>query len=684
MCGIAGICSLGAGCAIDLDDVARMMGAMRYRGPDEAGVYVDDGVGLGHVRLSIIDLASGCQPISNEDETLWIIYNGEVFNYLELREELLAQGHRFSTSSDTEVLLHLYEEEGPQCLRRLNGQFACAIWDSRSETLFLARDRVGIRPLHYTIHGGALAFASEVKSLFAIPGMPRRLSPQALDQVFTCWTVLPGQTTFEGIHELPPGHYLTVAEGKVTTKRYWDVPTCSREDYLDGSIDSMTETVRDLLEDAVRIRLRADVPVGCYLSGGLDSSGIAAITARRFNADLSTFGIRFDDDAFDEGTHQEMMATFLGTHHREVRASAQQIGAAFPETLWHTEKPLLRTAPVPLLMLSKAVRQSGLKVVLTGEGADEVFGGYNIFKEAKVRQFWARQPESQARAALAGRLYGYVFRDRRAKYFLKSFFASGLDGGHDPLFSHRVRWQNTSRIRAFFSDELGAAVGDSDVYEQIQASLPDEYDRMDTVAKAQYIETKIFLSNYLLSSQGDRMAMANSVEIRLPFLDYRVIEFMARVPSRWKILGLNEKHLLKRALSSILPGRVCRRHKQPYRAPIADGLLTASNRDLIEAMLNRKAIEAAGLFDAGRVQRLLNKARTVPTLGEIDNMALAGVLSSQIIHRQFVDDFSIDAIPALRLDVVIDRRSGARPGVAEMARARRGSAATPNVSHKGV
>ncbi|UCD50460.1 MAG: asparagine synthase C-terminal domain-containing protein, partial [Phycisphaerales bacterium] len=352
-------------------------------------------------------------------------------------------------------------------------------------------------------------------------------------------------------------------------------------------------------------------------------------------------------------------------------------------TLWHSEKPLLRTAPVPLLMLSNTVRHSGLKVVLTGEGADEVFGGYNIFKEAKVRQFWARQPESQARAALTGRLYGYVFRDPRAKHFLKSFFAAGLDGHDDPLFSHRVRWQNTSRIKAFFSEELVAAAGASDVYEQIQASLPDDYEEMDTVAKAQYIETKIFLSSYLLSSQGDRMAMANSLEIRVPFLDYRVIEFMARVPSRWKILGLSEKHILKRALAPVLPGRVCRRHKQPYRAPIANGLLSEGNGDLIAEMLNRRAIESAGLFDAGRVERLLNKARTMPSLGEIDNMALAGVLSSQVIHRRFIEDFSIDAIPAVRLNVVVDRRSGARQGLTEVSPGRPRSAAMPDVLGKG-
>ena len=671
MCGIAGILNIESRRDISVGDVAHMMGAMRHRGPDEAGVYIDDRVGLGHVRLSIIDLTSGGQPIHNEDQTLWIIYNGEIFNYIELREDLLAQGHHFSTMSDTEVILHLYEQEGPACLDRLNGQWAFAIWDSRRQELFLARDRVGIRPLYFTLNKGRLVFASEVKGLFAVPEIPRQIAPEALDQIFTFWTVLPGYTPFKGICELSPGHYLVASEGRVRTRRYWDVPIFSRQEKIDQSVDTITETVRDLLLDAVRIRLRSDVPVGCYLSGGLDSSGIAALTARRFNADLSTFGIRFEEEAFDEGSHQQTMAAFLGTHHQEVLASPQQIGAAFAEMLWHAEKPLLRTAPVPLFMLSKAVRESGLKVVLTGEGADEVFGGYNIFKEAKVRQFWARQPESTARAALTSHLYGYVFRDPRAKYFLKCFFAGPLAQKNDPLFSHRLRWQNTSRIKTFFSNELKAAIGSNDVWEQVRGHLPEGYDRLDVVAQAQYIEMKIFLSNYLLSSQGDRVAMAHSVEIRVPFLDYRIIEFMAKVPSRWKLLGLNEKFILKRALAPALPESVCRRRKQPYRAPIVGGLLSKGNFDLAMERLGRKAIASAGLFDADKVEKLLKKVQTVRDPGELDNMALAGVLSSQIIHQQFVEAFSIGSLPVVQPDVVIDRRSGIRPGVSEMRSRRR-------------
>lgn len=656
MCGIVGICNLEAARDIDVRTLERMMGAIHHRGPDEAGIYVDDWAGLGHVRLSIIDLAGGGQPIHNEDQTLWIVYNGEVFNYPELRSQLERQGHRFYTSSDTEVLLHLYEQEGPVCLERLNGQFAFAIWNSHRQELFLARDRVGIRPLHYTVHEGRLIFASEIKAIFAVPQVPRRIDPEALDQVFTFWTVLPGRTAFQGICELPPGHYMKVSKGGITTQRYWDIPVCPRSEQIDRPVDEIAETVGDLLTDAVRLRLRADVPVGCYLSGGLDSSGIAALTAGRFNADLSTFGIRFDQEAFDEGSHQQTMARCLGTHHREVRASAAAIGASFAEMLWHAEKPVLRTAPVPLLMLSKAVQDSGLKVVLTGEGADEVFGGYNIFKEAKVRRFWARQPDSSARGALVGQLYGYVFGDQRAKSFLPSFFGNGLDQVHDPLFSHMIRWRNTSRIKTFFSPELKAAVGQNDPYAPVRASLPEGFHRLDAVTRAQYLEMKIFLSNYLLSSQGDRVAMAHSVEIRVPFLDYRVIECMSTVPSRWKILGLNEKHLLKKILTPVLPESVCRRRKQPYRAPIVDCLLSEPVCDGVRELLGRSAIESAGLFDAAKVARLLGKVQMVDRVSEVDGMALAGILSTQIVHRLFVEQFGADAIGPVQADLTFDRR----------------------------
>jgi len=427
MCGIAGICNIDRPNGISLETIKSMIGVLNHRGPDEAGAYVDDYVGLGHARLSIIDLSSGVQPIHNEDRNLWIVYNGEVFNYVELKQELLQKGHRFYTTSDTEVVLHLYEEEGPDCLSRLNGQFGLAIWDARKKELFLARDRLGIRPLYYTIANGKLVFGSEIKAIFMKKDVPREIDPIAMDQIFTFWTTLTPRTVFKDIYEIPPGHFLKICNGHVTIREYWDIPLYSRDEQLDLMPQEICERIQELLQDAVRIRLRADVPVGCYLSGGLDSSGTSALVVKNFDSDVRTFGIRFEHDGFDEGSHQDRMASFLGTSHTELRATNERIGRSLVDCLWHCEKPLLRTAPIPLFLLSDVVNNSGYKVVLTGEGADEVFGGYNIFREAKARRFWARNPDSHSRAGLIGELYPYIFKNPRLKKSLQSFFKRGLD-----------------------------------------------------------------------------------------------------------------------------------------------------------------------------------------------------------------------------------------------------------------
>jgi asparagine synthase (glutamine-hydrolysing) len=659
MCGIAGICHINGPDGISLNTLRSMTGILCHRGPDETGFYLDDHVGLGHARLSIIDLSSGTQPIHNEDENLWIIYNGEVFNYPELKKTLLQKGHRFYTTSDTEVILHLYEEEGPNCLTKLNGQFALAIWDSREKELFLARDRVGIRPLYYTILSDTLIFASEIKSIFMNKDVTRKIDPVAMDQVFTFWSTLSPRTLFKDVYELPPGHYLKTSGGNVTFNKYWDIPLYPSCEQLDLAPDEIVLQIRELLQDAVRIRLRADVPVGCYLSGGLDSSGISALVVRNFDSDVRTFGIRFKEDAYDEGEHQKLMVSYLNVNHTDILATNEKIGISFPDCLWHCEIPLLRTAPVPLYLLSDVVRQSGYKVVLTGEGGDEVFGGYNIYREAKVRRFWAKYPNSQKRADLIDRIYPYIFDDPRLKSTLRSFYSKGLDMVDDPIFSHLVRWENTSRIKTFFSQNLIEEIGEYDGPEQLRKSLSADYEKCDYLSKAQYLEMSIFLSNYLLSSQGDKVAMAHSLEIRLPFLDYRVIDFMAKVPSKWKILGLDEKYILKKSFGNILPEEIVRRPKNPYRAPIQKSLINKQTSEYTQEALADKSLNSAGLFDAGKVTKLLAKVRAADCLGEIDSMALVGILSSQLIYRQFIEEFPDKSECSISPDLIVDRRSAA-------------------------
>ena len=658
MCGICGINLLNDKGRISFDLVKQMAGIMRYRGPDESGIYLDDRVGLGQVRLSIIDLSGGLQPIHNEDNTLWIVYNGEVFNYPELKEDLLAKGHRFYTSTDTEVVLHLYEEEGPSCLKRLNGQFAIAIWDSRKRELFLARDRVGIRPLYYTVHNGTLLFASEIKSIFASKSVDREIEPTAIGQVFTFWTTLPGATVFKNIHELPPGHYLKTCKGEVTTRAYWDIPFCPPEEQLDWPEERICGHVQELLEDAIRIRLRADVPVGCYLSGGLDSSGITSLVVNNFNREVRTFGIRFQEDDFDEGVHQDLMVSFLGTDHTDIQATNRQIGECLPDVLWHCEKPILRTAPVPLYLLSEVVNKSGFKVVLTGEGADEVFGGYNIFREAKVRKFWSRYPDSQLRGLLIERLYPYILNNPRLRKMQQSFFASGLDKADDPFFSHLIRWQNTGKIMTFLSDDFREMIEPENEFKKLAQMLPPSFHGWDFLAKAQYLEIALFLSNYLLSSQGDRVAMAHSIEIRLPYLDYRIIDFMGRVPSKFKIKGLNEKSILKKSFRGVLPKEITDRPKHPYRAPIGQSLLNKNTLSYTQKVLSDNAIKNAGLFDVKKVRALLKRFERVGNPGEVENMGLVGIFSSQVIYDKFIENFPADSIRPISPDLVVDKRSG--------------------------
>ena len=657
MCGIVGVHNLGFKASIDLNSLRQMMGVIRHRGPDEAGIYIDDCIGLGHTRLSIIDLESGSQPIHNEDETLWIVYNGETYNYTELREELQQKGHRFYTTSDTEVVVHLYEEYGTECLNLLNGQFAFAIWNSREQTLFMARDRLGIRPLHYAVCENRLIFGSEIKSILTHQNVPRRLDPIALDQIFTFWTTISPRTVFEGVHEIPPGHYLLCRQGEPTVHRYWSVPLVRPQDQLETPPERLCDDIYEVLLDAIRIRLRADVPVGSYLSGGLDSSIITSMIVNNFDNHVRTFGITFEEADYDEADYQHEMVNFLQCRHSEIQATNESIGSEFQEAVWHCEKPLLRTSPIPMLRLSRLVRDSGFKVVLSGEGADEVFGGYNIFREAKIRRFWARSPQSDRRADLIGRLYPYIFNNPRLRRTMRGFFARGLDQVDDPLYSHQLRWGNTSRLKRFFSDELKEQIGEYDSCEELTDSLPKSFADVDHFARTQYLEMTVFLSNYLLSSQGDRMAMANSVETRLPYLDYRVIDLMSRVPAKWKILGLNEKHILKRVFKGQLPERITARAKHPYRAPIRQGLLDSSTGDYTRDMLSSESVGRAGIFNPERVDMFIRKCDRDSHFSELDNMALVGILSSQLIYRQFIEGSVRSDVSLCEPTLFVDRRS---------------------------
>jgi asparagine synthase (glutamine-hydrolysing) len=657
MCGISGIFNLYNKAPISSEQLRVMAFSLNHRGPDEAGAYVDDFIGLAQSRLSIIDLTGGSQPIHNEDKSLWIIFNGEIFNYPELRAELIKLGHKFYTNTDTEVILHLYEEKKEKALDDLNGQFAFAIWDSNNHELFLARDRVGILPLYFKLDREKFYFASELKAIFSVQETNPAFDPIGFDQIFTFWTNLPGDTPFKDYKEIPPAHFLRINfNGKFELKPYWHLKFSEEKKLSDRKINDITHEAQELLTDAVRIRLRADVPVGSYLSGGLDSSGLTAIVKKKFNNELRTFGISFEEESFDESRFQKLMVEHLQTNHSEVFAKNSDIGKYFSDIVYFGERPIFRTAPAPLYLLSKKVREENFKVVLTGEGADEIFGGYNIFKEAKIRKFWSANPESKYRSKLLKKLYPYIFKDKRLFSTLEAFFRLGIDEPENPIFSHIVRWSNNSKMKNFFSENFKEHIKDYNAIDELLLKLPDNFDDWETLSKAQYLEIITFMSGYLLSSQGDRMAMGNSVELRVPYLDHRLIEFMSTVPSAYKILGLNEKYILKKVFKEYLPKEILYRAKNPYRAPIRNSFI-ANNNFPIEDILDEARISESGVFNPTKVNLLLQKAKKSESLSELDNMALAGIISTQLLYNHILSPKKTAVPTKYGFKIFIDKRT---------------------------
>jgi len=641
MCGIAGIFNLSTTEPVGEPLLEKMIGMLHHRGPDGTGFYTDESIGLAHARLSIIDLEGGRQPIHNEDKTVWVIFNGEIFNYVELREELEKRGHRFYTHTDTEVIVHAYEEYGDEFVQQLNGQFAIALWDSKNRRLLLLRDRVGIAPLFYTQQKGRLIFASEVKAILPALDHSPSLNPQALDQLMTFWSPVSPETLFQDVFEVSPGFMLIVENNQLRSQRYWDWRFPENEsEYHSANEQTLAEQLHDLLIDATQIRLRSDVPVGAYLSGGLDSSVLVSLIHHYGNVPLRTFSIRFEEGEFDEGKYQNELIHHLGADHSRVNCANQDIGHTFQKTIWHTESTVLRTAPVPMGILSGHVRSQNYKVVLTGEGADEVLGGYDLFKEAKIRQFWAKYPDSEFRPLILKKLYPYLDLSKgRGMTYIKSFFGAGLDQANVPWFSHIPRWNTTSKCKEFFAESLKLQLR-NDAVKTIEKSLPGAISHWHPFNRSQYLEAKSLMGGYLLCSQGDRMLLSNSVEGRFPFLDHRVIEFANRVHPKLKMKVLNEKYLLKKAMGKYLPDSITKRYKQPYRAPDIPAFFK-DNKPLeyVRELLGESALKDSGYFDAAKVPRLLKKIEAGRAIGYKDNMALVGILSTQIWHNHFIKSF---------------------------------------------
>lgn len=639
MCGIAGFYNY----ITHMPDqriaiLRRMLTRINHRGPDQSGVYLNNLMGLGSVRLSIVDLNNGTMPISNSDESLWIVFNGEIYNHNVLRTELQAKDHIFTTHSDTEVIVHLYEEHGPEFVHKLNGQFAIAIWDNTKQELFLARDRVGIRPLFYTEVGETFVFASEIKSILEFPNFKPKLSPKAISEYFTFWTSLSPATVFEDVFEIPPGSYMIINEHSKEMTSYWELPLYKPGEYKYTDLEEAKKEFDRVFLEAVELRLRADVKVGAYLSGGLDSS-ITTSYIKNISPDtLKTFSIGFEEKDYDESYYQKIAVDYFKTDHTSISCRSTEIAYNFKDMVWHSEAPLLRTAPIPMGLLAKSVRDQGVKIVITGEGADELLGGYNIFKETKIRHFWAKDPTSKYRPLLLKKLYPYLPQLNKANSnVLKMFFGYKLSETSSAVYSHLLRWRNTSRINNYLSTEYRNLIGDYDPIAVVEQKLDGKLKGMDALTKAQWIEIHIFMSGYLLSSQGDRMSMANSIEGRYPFLDHKVIDFCMGLHPDLKLNGLNEKYLLKKLMKGKLPDEIINRSKQAYRAPIRSAFTSGQLPPYLEKMLSNTSITQAGIFNPAHVEGLLHKLRNRTQVSEIDDMAITAILSLQILNDLFVN-----------------------------------------------
>lgn len=635
MCGIIGIYHHNHLGGIREQALRRMLSSLVHRGPDGQGVYRDDSVVLGHRRLSIIDLSTGAQPMANEDSSIHVCANGEIFNYREIASDLVKRGHSFRTTCDIEVILHLYEEYGTGLFEHLEGQFAFALWDAKAKKLVLARDRFGICPLYYSMHKDMLVFASEIKAMLPFLGR-LRLSPEGMAQVFTFWAPVAPRTAFDGIRQLRPGQCMVFREGSTDSFQYWDVRFPAAGDHDLTEEGKAMAMLHELLDESASLRLRSDVPVGAYLSGGLDSSVISALV-KRHAPGMETFSVSFSDPSFDESAFQESMGRSLGTHHHVRKIGYEDIGSVFEQVVWHAETPVLRSAPAPMFLLSQLARENGIKVVLTGEGADELFGGYDIFKETLIRRFWARQPESAARPLLLFALYPHSpVQMRRSGRMLMSFYREDLMKTMHFGYSHLPTWRTTSAIQQFFSEEFRMTIGAYDPIGELEELIPGEFSSWHPLNRAQYLEIKLLLAGYLLSSQGERMTMAHGVEGRYPFLSHRLCEFASRLSPHLKLKGLKEKYILKKAFRQELPPEIFSRVKQPYGAPNKEAFFRNTHpRSNIEPYLGRDSIVKAGVFDPDRVESLMVKCARHGRMGFRDNSALLGVLSTQMLLEQF-------------------------------------------------
>jgi asparagine synthase (glutamine-hydrolysing) len=646
MCGIAGIVSSDHLSFDDGQRVRAMRDVMAHRGPDDAGLFVDTSAALGHRRLSIVDLAAGKQPLANEDERVWISFNGEIYNHADLRKELERKGHVYRTRSDTETIVHAYEEWGDDCVLRLRGMFAFAIWDARRKRLLLARDRLGIKPLYWTVRGDRLIFGSEIKSILASGLVEARANEAAIPELLGTRSLAGTETMFKGISKLMPGHVLVFERGEARTHRYWDVPAAE-----ESSVRSRAEDVRrfrELLEESVRLRLMSDVPLGVFLSGGIDSSAIAALMARMIDRPLQTFSVAFKARAFNELDYARQVARTIGAESHEIVIDDRDFFGALPRLVWHEDEPIAHPSSVPLYFVSKLARER-VTVVLTGEGSDELLAGYGKYPRALFNwhagSIYSRIVPGPVRAGIAraiekvpGRLGGYARR-------------SFLSVEHTPAltFFDTFAGINLARQRQLLSSRLTPlanidhAYGPSMEYFQ-RVGAPQASEGGGTLHRFLYADLKTYLVELLMKQ--DQMSMAASIESRVPFLDHHLVEFAARLPVDRKLAGFSTKKILRDAVRDVLPREILDRPKMGFPVPFASWIRNEWRDVACGVLLDRRSRER-GLISPSAVERLLAQAAapSAPWTGQ-DADAIWGLLNLELWHRTFIDGDGIQTLPA--------------------------------------
>ncbi len=642
MCGIAGIVGGRQLAPGDADAARRMSAVLEHRGPDEHGFHLDDQAALAHRRLSIVDLRTGHQPLTNEDRSIWITFNGEIYNHRDLRATLEAEGHRYRTQSDTETIVHAYEQWGVGAIERFRGMFAFGLWDARRGRLLLVRDRLGIKPLYWARVGDRLLFASEIKSILASGLLGAEANEDALPELLTTRYLSGERTLFRGIQKLLPGHWLSFDHGETVVRQYWDVPTpgagARGEPAGVGSADGDAKVVsrfRELLEESVRLRLMSDVPLGVFLSGGIDSSVVAALTARQIDRPLETFSVAFAQRSFNELEYSRQVASAIGANRHEVLVSDSDFFSALPRLIWHEDEPIAHPSSVPLYFVSKLAREH-VTVVLTGEGSDELLAGYGKYPRAllnwRLGGHYVRLVPDVVRRPIASTLVPHL-PSRLRRYAHRSFL--GVDHTPAATFFDNFAAIRLSDLRRLAAGRLSASVTPESAYAASLAFFDAGGADRGLLDRILYADLKTYLVELLMKQ--DQMSMAASIESRVPFLDHVLVEFAAQLPDRWKLSGLTTKKILRTAAQGLLPPEILNRPKMGFPVPFEEwsrGRWSGWVRDIL---LDRRTRER-GLFDTVAVTRLLDDhVRGTRKVSDI----VWSLVNLELWYRTFIDGAGI-------------------------------------------